>query len=148
MPEVDFRMWGEPVLGGRARKLPPNVLPQGLYAHFSELPLDEADAWLYTSAWDGVPSLLLEVAMTGVPLVGSRVGGTGEVLGDDDAWPIGETAGADAYVAALRAVLADPDDARRRARNLRERMLRDRSAAAFAEHATDLLLLDAAKGSA
>ncbi len=145
MPDVDFRMWGESVLGDRSRELPANVLPQGRYAHFSELPLDEADAWLYTSAWDGVPSLLLEVAMTGVPIVGSRVGGTGEVLGDDDAWPVGETEGADAYVAALRAVRADPEDSRRRAYALRERMLRERSGGAFAEQAVALLLRDVAR---
>ncbi|HEX4687257.1 MAG TPA: hypothetical protein VH228_10760, partial [Nocardioides sp.] len=62
LPDVDFRMWGEAVLGGERRLLPDNVLPMGRYGHFSELPLAEADLWLYTSAWDGVPSLLLEVA--------------------------------------------------------------------------------------
>jgi glycosyltransferase involved in cell wall biosynthesis len=146
MPDIDFRMWGESVLGGQARELPANVFPLGRYAHFSELPLDEADAWLYTSAWDGVPSLLLEVAMTGVPIVGSRVGGTGEVLGDDDSWPVGENEGAEAYVDALRAVLSDPEDSRRRARALRERMLLERSGEAFAVQATDLLLRDGARG--
>ena len=146
MPDVDFRMWGESVLDGRARELPANVLPQGRYTHFSELPLDQADAWLYTSAWDGVPSLLLEVAMTGVPIVGSRVGGTGEVLGDEDAWPVGKAEGADAYVDALSAVIADPDESRRRARALRERMLRERSGTQFAEQVTDVLLRDGAKG--
>ena len=37
--------------------------------------------------------------MTGVPIVGTLVGGTGEVLGDDDAWPVGEYEGAESYIA-------------------------------------------------
>jgi glycosyltransferase involved in cell wall biosynthesis len=140
LPEVDFRMWGEAVLGGSRRLLPDNVVPMGRYGHFSELPLAEADLWLYTSAWDGVPSLLLEVAMTGVPLVGTRVGGTEEVLVDDGAWPIAEDDGVEAYVQAIREVLADPSAARERARGLRERMLRERTPEAFESHAVGVLL--------
>lgn len=140
LPEVDFRMWGEAVLGGQQRLLPPNVRPMGRYDRFADLPLDEADLWLYTSAWDGVPSLLLEVAMTGVPIVGTRVGGTEEVLGDSDTWPIHEEAEADAYVTAIREVLADPDSARQRGRALRERMLRERTPEQFEAAAVQLLI--------
>ena len=140
MPDVDFRMWGEAVLKGHAGELPENVQVQGRYDHFSQLPLAEADVWLYTSAWDGVPSLLLEVAMTGVPIVGSEIGGTGEVLVAGEAWPIPDDDGAAAYVAAIREVLADPAAARQRALRLRDRMVRERSEAAFAAHAADVLL--------
>ena len=143
MPDVDFRMWGETVLGGAARELPANVLAQGRYGHFTDLPLAEADLWLYTSGWDGVPSLLLEVAMTGIPIVGTRVGGTGEVLSEDDAWPVAEDDGAEAYVQAIRAVLSEPAEARRRALALRERMLQERTEQEFAMTAIGLLLRDA-----
>jgi glycosyltransferase involved in cell wall biosynthesis len=145
LPDVDFRMWGESVMGGGGHVTPPNVSIEGRYNRFSDLPLHEADLWLYTSGWDGVPSQLLEVAMTGVPLVGTAVGGSGEVLGPDDAWPIPEQAGADAYVTAIRAVLADPLEARVRARALRDRMLRDRTEGAFAAHAARILLGDGTK---
>lgn len=143
MPDVDFRVWGESVMpGGRAGALPGNVSLEGRYGHISELDLAEADAWLYTSAWDGVPSQLLEVSMTGVPLVGSLVGGTGEVLGPEDAWPVSEASDPEAYVDALRDVLLDPAQARRRARDLRERMLRERTSAEFATHVARVLLTD------
>src|SRR5262249_27906965 len=98
--------------------------------------------WLYTSGWDGVPSQLLEVAMTGIPLVGSLVGGTGEVLGEEDAWPVADRDEATAYVHSIRDVLADPDGPRRRALALRARMLRERPDKAFATRAADLLLTD------
>lgn len=141
MPDVTFRMWGEAVLHvGGVGTAPPNAVLEGPYAHFSDLDLAEADAWLYTSGWDGVPSQVLEVAMTGLPLVASDVGGTGEVLGTDDAWPVADAEDPDAYVAALRDVLADPAAARRRALALREKLLRERTAEQYAEQVTRVLL--------
>jgi glycosyltransferase involved in cell wall biosynthesis len=141
MPDVDFRMWGEEVLGAPLLERPPgNVALHGAYEHITELDFASADAWLYTSAWDGVPSQLLEVAMTGVPLVATQIGGTGEVLSADDAWPVPDHENPDAYVTALRAVLADPADARRRAAGLRERMLRERTEASYERQVTSVLL--------
>jgi glycosyltransferase involved in cell wall biosynthesis len=142
MPDVDFRMWGESVLQqSRLTRLPENVKAEGTYAAFRDLDLGQADIWLYTSGWDGVPSILLEVAMTGVPIVGSLVGGTGEVLSNADSWPVEDIDNAQDYVNAVRAVLADRAEARRRALALRERLLGQRSEAAFAEEVADLLLV-------
>jgi len=141
MPDVDFRMWGESVLTpAHVSEAPGNVCLEGAYRHLAELHLSDADVWLYTSGWDGVPSQLLEVAMTGVPIVGSLVGGTGEVLGEEDAWPVADRENPDAYVQAIREVLADQTSARRRSQALRERMLRERTEAAYAEHVAGVLL--------
>jgi glycosyltransferase involved in cell wall biosynthesis len=141
MPDVDFRMWGEVVLNAPLlEEPPPNVRLRGAYGHITELDFAGADAWLYTSAWDGVPSQLLEVAMTGVPIVASLVGGTGEVVSAEDAWPVAEHDDPDAYVAALREVLADPEGARRRAAALRERMLRERTEADYDRQVAAVLL--------
>ncbi len=131
MPDADFRLWGEAVLGpaaGGVPDLPANVTLEGVYAAFADLPLHEADAWLYTAAWDGVPSQLLEVAMTGVPIVGGRVGGTAEILEDAIA-PFDDL---DAFEARLRAVLADPAAARAEALERRARHAARRTPAAYA----------------
>lgn len=148
MPDVDFLVWGEEVLNAPPLETPPdNVRLHGAYRHISELDFARADAWLYTSGWDGVPSQLLEVAMTGTPLVASQVGGTGEVVSAEDAWPVPHHEGPEAYVAALRDALADPDRARRRAGALRERMLRERTGAAYERQVATLLLgIDEAVG--
>lgn len=144
LPEVDFRMWGESVLAAEhaLADIPANVHLQGPYAHFGDLDLSEADLWLYTSAWDGVPSLLLEVAMTGLPIVATVVGGTGEIVSAADGWPVEDAADPAAYVAAIRAILADPAAARARGLALRERMLAERTTAAYAEDVRRLLLRD------
>lgn len=141
LPQVDLHMWGEEVLNRPDLAVPPdNVHLRGTYADLGELDLGAADAWLYTSGWDGVPSQLLEVAMTGVPLVGSLVGGTGEVLHRDLSWPVEAIDDPAAYVDALREVLADPEGARDRALALRERLVHERTADQYAEAACALLL--------
>jgi glycosyltransferase involved in cell wall biosynthesis len=147
MPDVDLRMWGEAVLTpGHVAEVPDNVRLEGAYAHLSDLDLSAADVWLYTSAWDGVPSQLLEVGMTGIPIVGSLVGGTGEVLDDDGAWTVREVENPDAYVKAIRDVLSDPAGARRRSVALRDRLLRERTEEAFAEDVSGLLLAGRREG--
>jgi glycosyltransferase involved in cell wall biosynthesis len=146
MPDVDFRTWGgRPLLADEGGSLPSNVSVDGRYRPIRELPLAEADVWLHSSTSDGVPSQLLEVAMTGIPIVGALVGGTGEVLGEQDSWPVRDAADPEAYVQAIRDVLADTGESRRRSSSLRERMLRERSEKQFATHAVDLLLSADAK---
>ena len=54
--------------------------------------------------------------MTGIPIVGSLVGGTGEVLGRRRRLARDRPDDPEAYVAAIRDVLADPAEARRRSR--------------------------------
>jgi glycosyltransferase involved in cell wall biosynthesis len=80
--------------------------------------------------------------MTGIPIVGTLVGGTGEILTDAESWPIPEEEGVDAYERAIRAVLADPGRARKRARQLRKRLERDRTEQSFTAVAAEVLLTD------
>ena len=139
MPDVEFRVWIRGPGPSPDSPLPANVLVQVGAADTGSLPLHRADAWLHTAAWDGLPTQLLDVAMSGVPIVGTRVGGTAEVIGDD-AWPVAEDAGADAYEEGIRAVLGDPEQARLRAGALRARMLTERNENAFAARVAGILL--------
>lgn len=141
MPDVDILMWGEPVLDKSAQALTPpaNVKLLGVYSEFGELPLHQCDLWLYTSEWDGVPSILLEVAMTATPIVGSKVGGTGEILREGMSWPVAEIDDPNAYETAIRAVLADQAAAREKAMKLRETLIAERTEAAY-QRAVERLL--------
>ena len=56
---------------------------------------------------------------------------------------MGEHDGADAYVQALRSVLSDSLEARRRAAALRKRLLAERTEDDFRDHAARLLLAPA-----
>ncbi|MEL6957343.1 MAG: glycosyltransferase [Pseudomonadota bacterium] len=150
MPHVDIRIWGTAVSGGpnyQAFK-PENVIFEGAYSEFSELPLQEADAWFYTSEWDGVPSILLEVAMTGLPIVGSLVGGTGEVLRDGLSWPVDPFDDVGAYVASLQAVLEEPDAARAKAGTLRSQLIAERTEAHYQDLVAQVMACRSAADSA
>lgn len=133
MPDIDFRMWGEAVLDKTTdrMKVPGNVSHEGVYQAFANLPLEECDAWLYTSEWDGVPNMLIEVAAAGIPLVGSLAGGTSDVLVDGLSHPIADIEDVDAYVRAIREVLAKPEDARAQAMKLRDKIYRERNSTVY-----------------
>ncbi|MBV1868829.1 MAG: glycosyltransferase family 4 protein [Marinosulfonomonas sp.] len=122
MPDVQFRLWGEPKLDQSFKKLkkPGNVRHEGTYSNFADLPLEEADFWLYTSEWDGVPNMLIEVAASGIPLVGSLSGGTGEVLKKGYSYPVDNIDDVSGFVAEIRQLLSDPAEAERRAGKLRQ----------------------------
>lgn len=122
MPDVDFHLWGEAVLdnGKKMGSLPSNVMLEGVYEDLGQVPLSECDLWLYTSEWDGVPNILIDIAARGIPIVGTLVGGTGEVLREGVSWPIRNVDDVGAYETAAREVLRDPEGARNKARRLRE----------------------------
>lgn len=128
MPDVDFRVWGAAVMADTdLPPAPPNLSREGTYTNLRDLPLARASVWLYTSAWDGVPTMLLEVAMTGLPILASDVGGTREALPDTPDALMPADAPVDAWVAALRARIADPGPARAAAAALRDRLIAARS---------------------
>lgn len=143
MPDVDLLLWAESLPEGVSLgALPANARVTGDGARLADLQLDAVDAWLYTAARTGVPNVLLDIAMTGIPVVASQVGGVEEALTDTDAWPVSDTEDPEAYEKALREILGDPESARRRARALRERLTADRPRSVFARQAVRLLLND------
>jgi glycosyltransferase involved in cell wall biosynthesis len=144
MPDVDFRVWGEPVVDGvdGQLRIPGNVLMEGVYKEFTQLPLERCDAWLYTSQWDGVGTILLDVVAAGIPLVGPLAGGTGEVLLEGLCHRIAGVEDVDGFERAIREVLDDPPAARARASELREVLRARRAPAVYREAVRELLAAD------
>ena len=120
MPDVEFRCWGASLLDQPPdlSRLPANISMQGSFGSFDDLPLAEAGVWLFTSLWEGMPTTIIELAVRGVALVSSSVGGIPELVRPETGWPIPADADAGAYVAALRAALDSPEEAMRRAEAL------------------------------
>jgi glycosyltransferase involved in cell wall biosynthesis len=77
------------------------------------------DVMVLSSRTEGTPMALLEAMSAGVPVVAFAVGGVPQVLDQNSGWlvPAEDTA---ALAAAIRSVLADPEEARRRAMVARE----------------------------
>lgn len=118
-PEIRFEIWGrgdEAATTALRERLAGcgNAVLRGGFDAFPGLPLGECDAFLYTSLWDGLPNVLLEAAASSLPIVAPDVGGISELVYGETGWLVPAEAGADAYVAALRAVRAEPEKAARR----------------------------------
>ena len=124
MPEADFLCWGDAVLDAPPDHAlsPPNLVLNGGFKSYDELPFAEADLWLFTSAWEGMPTILIEIAMRGMAVVASQVGGIPELIDEATGWPVRAVEDVDAYVAALRAALAGPVLRIARARRLQARV--------------------------
>ena len=124
MPDVDFICWGKAVLDAenKALKLPSNMTLNAPFQKYSELPLDNCTGWLYTSEWDGLPTILIELGAFGVPIVASAVGGVPELIDDTTGWPVPEDADVAAYVVALREMISNPALRKVRSRALQARV--------------------------
>lgn len=63
--------------------LPANASYKGSFDDIDSLPLADYDVLLYTSLFDGMPNILLEVAQAKLPIVASSVGGIPEFIQND-----------------------------------------------------------------
>lgn len=83
----------------------------GSFSTFSDLPVESCDGFLYTSAYDGLPNILLEVLGAGLPVIAPDVGGIGEVVKPGlTGWLVngaGDEALVQDYVRAIRALYGD-----------------------------------------
>lgn len=86
--------------------------------------------------------------MTGLPIVGSLVGGTGEVLRDGLSWPVDPFDDVGAYVASLQAVLEEPDAARAKAGTLRSQLIAERTEAHYQDLVAQVMACRSAADSA
>lgn len=57
-----------------------NITCYGGFDGLSSLPVEQYDFFLYTSQWDGLPNVLLEVMSRCLPVIASNVGGIAELI--------------------------------------------------------------------
>lgn len=114
-PDIHFDVFGEidtgvdPDLVHRLRSLP-NVRLAGSFEDFSHIAeTGDYAAFIYTSAYDGLPNVLLEAAAAGLPIVAPDVGGVAELISGGYLLP--ESAEADIFAQTLREVLDNPPEA-------------------------------------
>ena len=124
-PDLIFDVYGDTVLDGAGLESydpPGNIHPQGTYSSLADVLATPYHGFVYTAQWDGLPTILLDIARAGLPIVAPSVGGIPEVIDDGTGWLIDDFTDAKGYSAALRAMIARPEHAHHRAEALRLRM--------------------------
>lgn len=107
---AEFDVFGHAVINDQATlPFPPNVSFHGPFASPSEwLANSPYDAFIFTSRWEGLPNILLEVGSLGIPIIAPTVGGVGELVTPATGFPLPENATAKEYMKALREVQESP----------------------------------------
>ncbi|HEY8196473.1 MAG TPA: glycosyltransferase [Gemmatimonadales bacterium] len=96
----------------RALGLGDGVRFLGVRQDVSEL-MSAADGYLMSSAWEGMPIVLLEAAAAGLPIVATRVGGNPEVVRENESGFLVPPRDPDALGGAMLRLMAMPDAQRR-----------------------------------
>jgi len=109
MPDRCFDVWGALTIKGsfyEKEKIPSNVYFKGVYKSPSEVDVKEYGAFLYTSEWDGLPTVLLDFISQKIPVVASGVGDISTLINKDSGFLIQDINNVESYVSALNDVLA------------------------------------------
>jgi glycosyltransferase involved in cell wall biosynthesis len=119
---ADFRVFGQVVLNDQGA-LPD--LPNLSYERPFTSPLEwleryDFDAFVFTSRWEGMPNILLEVGVLGIPVIAPTVGGVVELIDETTGYPLPEQAAASDYEDALLQATSHPDESLKRARRLQD----------------------------
>jgi glycosyltransferase involved in cell wall biosynthesis len=117
---ADFRVYGQVVLDDEM-PLPslPNLSYEGAFTSPMEwLGRYAFDAFVFTSRWEGMPNILLEVGALGIPVIAPTVGGVGELVDETTGYPLPERPSAIDYEQALRRIVTKPTEALERAQRL------------------------------
>src|SRR5690606_39017800 len=115
-PEIVIEVYGQIENNYHQQRLfdVPGVIYRGSYDGFQTLPIDRFDAFIYTSAFDGLPNVILEVLGAGLPVIAPDVGGIGEAVIEGETGflvpdLVDENALVEAYVDAVRRLYGDWD---------------------------------------
>jgi glycosyltransferase involved in cell wall biosynthesis/2-polyprenyl-3-methyl-5-hydroxy-6-metoxy-1,4-benzoquinol methylase len=82
--------------------------------------LSAFDVFVSSSRWEGLPLVVIEAMLLGIPVIATDVGGTREVVVPDRTGDLVPACDADALASAISALLFQPDAARTRANMARD----------------------------
>jgi glycosyltransferase involved in cell wall biosynthesis len=133
VPDLEFHFFGEVMLGNASMDdimLPQNQVYRGKFSHIEEIDPNEFDAFLYTARWDGLPNIVLEAGLKGIPVVSFTTGGLSDVLSEETAWPANDLS-VQSLVDQLRLLYTSDDLGELRAISMHELLSKKHASEAF-----------------
>ena len=101
----------------------PNLHYYGPYSNFfKDIDLSKYDLFLYTSHTDGMPNVIIEAALAGLPIVTSDIGGIRNKLGEH-AHYVKDTHSADEYINNILDVLEHHEKALKEAKRIQKEFI-------------------------
>jgi glycosyltransferase involved in cell wall biosynthesis len=124
----------------------PGVNYRGDFDGFDSLPISNFDAFIYTSAFDGLPNIVLEALACGMAVIAPDVGGIAEVVLDGETGHLiqnvpDDDALIDAYVNAIRKLYSHWERSLEMAANGRRLIASRHSEPAFKQRVIDVFQL-------
>jgi glycosyltransferase involved in cell wall biosynthesis len=124
LSSCDFWCWGFALLDEAPdhSSLPPNITMKGAFKALRDLPLGDADGWLFTSAWEGMPTTIIELGILGMPIVASAVGGIPELIDESTGWLVAPYDDIEGFISCLTDMIDQPEERIKRGANLQMRV--------------------------
>lgn len=95
-----------------------NVTIKGTFKKWSDLVVSDYKLFLFTSKFEGLPNVILEAAASGLPIVGSRVGGVEDFLTEKTGYPVDNNLSS--FIDAINSIFSNPSESTTRAKNAYE----------------------------
>lgn len=136
LPEFDFDVHGVAVVSGGDPALQTlgrlaNVHMHGSFKRLEDVVQAAHFAYLHTSAWEGVPTILFDVAAAGLPIVAPNVGGIPDFI--EEEWLVADYSDVKSHVAKLKALSESPELRQERRSAQYAQLCNGRSWTAFTE---------------
>ncbi len=122
----DFDVFGKSVVDDIFTEIPnlPNLNFKGPFSSFNEIfSTKKYDAFIFTSAYEGLPNTLLNVGFYKIPIIAPSVGGISELIKSNTGYLLSENPSVDEYIDALKEIRKNPNEAQKRAENLKALIL-------------------------
>jgi len=125
----DFDMYGKSVID-EGPQIPdlPNLKYCGTFVSSRNVFLEnDYDVFIFTSQWEGIPTILLDAGIYGVPIIAPTVGGVGELVTNETGYPLEEQASVEDYLVTLKKIKNHPEETAKRGTNMLDLVLQKHS---------------------
>jgi len=117
---TDFEVFGKSVID-KDQRIPqlPNFQYRGVFISSKDVFLEnDYDVFIFTSKWEGLPNILLDAGLFGIPIIAPVVGGVLELVNEKTGFPLKEKPSLVDYLQALETIKNNPEEAAQRAKNM------------------------------